>query len=787
MKRKHSQEESPLEIVKMSRLEITDDVDRSMAVSEIPGALARHFSYELSDKKAKSNLLKAAARDILVIVERQLCTMMTFNVGSYLKIVIPIVLKWQSGVQDFKVQDLDIQITEIRPVYDLNKKHMETLIKLVVNSDKISVSCYNSTQRMKVEGLGYLDFIKKFLKPLLDEQIGNIKPEELDRYNKSVIDALSGKRKAISRPMRSVRYKAMAKLSCGKCDNSFLNSTQLNKHKKSMHTRGTNESRVFTGNTPIVDQSLLDDSIDVVEVEAKQITLEEVVITGPVADIPREASDALMETDSLFCTKCDFECKDEQTLTFHKSASHENLVSGNEVPQIYNCGSCEKKCESFADMEEHINEEHKPSLVDEVTSDVEVETLQSCDKCDFTSEDVEVLSNHFAVGIHNILDQNKTLTSDEKKQVNASVTISPEASANCKKCPKVFENEAALKKHMQEDHIIVNVYNCKKCEYKTTVREEFGGHLDTSHPPVQEIACEGCAFTSIDEKVIEAHKQASHMSAKVDLNVADQNVITCDQFAYKCKYNIQLKKHHQSSHETTSTIEPFPCEACGLALATFELLEDHIDSIHNQLKVNCKYCDYVAKDQESWHGHLVDNHEEYVILHSMAKQVDNLTDDSESLGQFKVDVLDTLKAILENQNQMKQELFLIRNSQSTTSTQPSVNRSEEVAGSPRPPTATRGQSASSSRPPPPPPPTRANSRSQGSTTKDDRCQSNRDKSHSTPQQPPPPPRHEKTEDVQKSKTLYVGDSISGNVNFDTLQEDIKGEIIAAKAYSSIYD
>ena len=33
----------------------------------------------------------------------------------------------------------------------------------------------------------------------------------------------------------------------------------------------------------------------------------------------------------------------------------------------------------------------------------------------------------------------------------------------------------------------------------------------------------------------------------------------------------------------------------------------------------------------------------------------------------------------------------------------------------------------------------------------------------------------------------MGDSISGNVNFDTLQEGIKCEIIAAKAYSSIYD
>ena len=243
MKRKLFKEEDKVILPKMARMEIASDVDTSIiSGSEISAALARNFKYQLSDKKAKSNLIKAAGRDAFVIEERQKCTMLEFNVGAYLQIVMPTTAKWNSGGKHFKVQDLDIQIVEVVPGYDGNNKHMETLIKFCVNGEKISVCCYNSTQRVKIEGHGYLDFMSKFLRPLFVEMLQNIDPTVLEKYNKGVIAALSGKRKAIVRPVRSVRYKAMAKVPCNKCENSFLNNTQLNKHRRTMHTRGANDS-----------------------------------------------------------------------------------------------------------------------------------------------------------------------------------------------------------------------------------------------------------------------------------------------------------------------------------------------------------------------------------------------------------------------------------------------------------------------------------------------------------------------------------------------------------------
>ena len=78
----------------------------------------------------------------------------------------------------------------------------------------ITVTCFNSTQKVKVEGRGYLDFVKNVLEPFIKTKLNQFALENIEKYNRDVLAALSGKRKVISRPTRSVKYKAMAKLPC---------------------------------------------------------------------------------------------------------------------------------------------------------------------------------------------------------------------------------------------------------------------------------------------------------------------------------------------------------------------------------------------------------------------------------------------------------------------------------------------------------------------------------------------------------------------------------------------
>ena len=131
---------------------------------------------------------------------------------------------------------------------------------------------------MKVEGKGYQRFMSEFLEPFFSDKLQSVPPGKIEKYNKDVIAALSGKRKAVSRPTRSVKYKAMAKLPCSKCEISFPNNSQSNKHRRAMHTRGKNDSIGSSRNMPTVDDlSLLDisDEENKEEESSKAVSLEE--------------------------------------------------------------------------------------------------------------------------------------------------------------------------------------------------------------------------------------------------------------------------------------------------------------------------------------------------------------------------------------------------------------------------------------------------------------------------------------------------------------------------------
>ena len=89
MKRKQVQEDTSIKMLKISE---TDEVSNSTIepVTRVSNSLGRHFGYKLSDRKAKSNLLKGAARESLEIVQKRVCTMFLFSVGSYLEVVFPV-------------------------------------------------------------------------------------------------------------------------------------------------------------------------------------------------------------------------------------------------------------------------------------------------------------------------------------------------------------------------------------------------------------------------------------------------------------------------------------------------------------------------------------------------------------------------------------------------------------------------------------------------------------------------------------------------------------------------
>ena len=445
-------------------------------VTRISNSLSRNFGYKLSDKKAKSNFLKAAARESLEIDEKQKCTMFLFSVGSYMESVIPSAIQWKNGSQEFRIDDLFIKIESIMPGYDKNGKHVETIITFSVNDQKVVVVCYNTTQKVKVEGNGYIEFCEKYIKKLFINLIREASVK-IDDYNKAVVAALSGKRKAVSRPVRSVRYKAMAKLACNQCEISFLNTSQLSVHKRSLHTSSSKDDSANLSKIPIVDDlSLMDLSMEAnhhqeLELEERcpdinicyecdkcehkalseeDLNVHKVNVHTKKAEKLQETSTSTVTSEQFACSECNFHGEDQGNLDEHGNTH----VAPKEVdPVIYHCGKCENKYEVFDDLARHIDNQHKDNK------------RYSCAQCDFSSGHYEGLELH--------------------------------------------KNSVHSEKEGNSQPIEAEVYICGECCLRFSTFVECEKHTETHSP-----RCFKCDFRSEDKTKLTEHEKNAHKSSK---------------------------------------------------------------------------------------------------------------------------------------------------------------------------------------------------------------------------------------------------------------------------------
>ena len=180
-----------------------------------------------------------------------------------------------------------------------------------------------------------------------------------------------------------------------------------------------------------------------------------------------------------------------------------------------------------------------------------------------------------------------------------------------------------------------NQVKCNKCAFVAS-KSDLNEHFQSEHG--QKYVCQECGDLFLDKKV--------------------------------------LGDHFLANHDPPKYIEPFPCEVCGLVFANFNLLRDHAQSHHAVAAETCGYCATTFENREDLHSHMIENHEEVVILCTMAKQIDKLSDDVVSFETFKKECTDTMKLMLNNQNKMMQELSKSRNDESKT------NKPKETAPSP---------------------------------------------------------------------------------------------------------
>ena len=134
----------------------------------------RKFNFKLTDKKAKSNLLKSANRPHFEVEMKQLSLNLKFSAGAYLLVAKPFVEECETYFNknsSLTENTMEVKVNEFRAGKDLNEKHFDTKIVFLVNAQKVTMHCYNSTQNIMVNGSIYVEFIEKFLQPFFQTNV----------------------------------------------------------------------------------------------------------------------------------------------------------------------------------------------------------------------------------------------------------------------------------------------------------------------------------------------------------------------------------------------------------------------------------------------------------------------------------------------------------------------------------------------------------------------------------------------------------------------------------------
>ena len=634
-------------MLKLNQSGISDmDLDIADVTSVEEG---RKFKFQLTDKKAKSNLIKSAGRSHFLVETKQMSKNLKFSAGAYLQVAKQLIKECEHKFRSqtsFTQNNLNIKVQDYRDCLELNDKHFDTKIVFLVNEQKVVMHCYNSTQNLMVNGSIYEELIEEFLEPLFRFNIERMKVS-INEYDKAIVASLGAKGRPLrARSVKSVRSVIQTpQFVCKKCDFKYNNYTELKKHKVSEHsnilnfsdnsvlsikhsTRNNSISEdINTGNVPNTDTiSLLDESKD----DTKQVTIEELCPVPTFQkpnvskdNIPKEKEMEVMDTDNMICSKCVFEGKDIQTLKEHTEMNHrisekdlENL--GGMILTEFFCTLCSYVTDNNESLKKHIDIKHESNVkevliqgpvdINEAVKSPSISPEYSCGKCDFSVCNKVDLDSH--------VDENHKVGLEEvRKCGDVPSSVSPvvnQSSSNevTTDNPDVnFQSDVNVQSDVPVP--VSPSFACRKCTAVCANPEEFEAHLKDKHLIMNVYNCKSCQYRSTTLNEFKIHVAKSHPPVPLKYQCCE-----CD-----CVFLTEVENewHMETSHDVEQR-KGLSCSKCDFKSFDVNELNSHIQSKHMSMKVNidvkeqtiltCDQCEYKCRLNIQLKKHRMLKHED---------------------------------------------------------------------------------------------------------------------------------------------------------------------------------
>ena len=307
--------------------------------------------------------------------------------------------------------------------------------------------------------------------------------------------------------------------------------------------------------------------------------------------------------------------------------------------------------------------------------------------------------------------------------------------------------------------------------------------------------CYKCDFESIDLRELETHEAEAHefFKCKRENHDGKCEIIPCPakQISSPKKSNQPLTTVQCDQCSSISTDRTFlethvcaiRCDQCEFVANDASSLEEHNGLIHRQ-PLLCNFCEFKAQNRSQLAEHTLHYHEDKTVINTLADQIDFIKKGFETFESFKLEMNYAVNCLIQNQNTLKQELFVIRNNQINESKIVKLETMVETLS-----TAVHDaiskipQSPTNPLPPPP-----------AKTTSPVKTNSDGSPEASAPALKPKPFVPQPTESSSSShkperepKILFIGDSISANIDIAAIENATRSTVVTAKAYSSVHD
>ena len=329
------------------------------------------------------------------------------------------------------------------------------------------------------------------------------------------------------------------------------------------------------------------------------------------------------------------------------------------------------------------------------------------------------------------------------------------------------------------------IETCSECNHCDFIGndKDMEKHITKKHGSLA--SCGECGEIFSDVTKCEKHMETTHVK-----NI-EVDPLQCDECNKTFVVFHSLLDHKSKDHSKSEKAEPVPCIQCKMIFGNGQALEEHMTTHEEIRKFTCTFCSYEATSSDTLTSHTLEVHDDPQLLNFISNQLSRVTDSFDLFEVFKVELKDVLNQIIGGHNAVRQELFILRNNQTTNE---SKLKKIDISLTKLPELIINGSSSSSSEIPSP----RTSSKPSPTSTESVPPPGNLKADMSVP-----PPAGNTTKATKKSpstksypktskhqhepKILFVGDSISAHADVKVIAEATRSKIVTAKAYSAIHD